>query len=233
MATKKKAATKSVVIKTRWTGEVLFTGNEGESLKDAVARAIANRAYLRGAYLEGADLRGADLRGADLRGADLEGADLRGADLEGADLEGADLRGADLRGADLEGAEGLDANNRPKPLTDEEYQQRAADYRERFPEVPVVLALDSAICNIVNSGQGQLEMGAWHTCETNHCRAGWAIHLAGKQGYKLEAKYGSRVAGGMIYRASTGRWPDFFASTEEALKDICEWGSKQAVTATV
>jgi hypothetical protein len=203
MATKKKAATKSVVIKTRWTGEVLFTGNEGESLKDAVARAIANRAYLRGAYLEGADLRGAD------------------------------LRGADLRGADLEGAEGLDANNRPKPLTDEEYQQRAADYRERFPEVPVVLALDSAICNIVNSGQGQLEMGAWHTCETNHCRAGWAIHLAGKQGYKLEAKYGSRVAGGMIYRASTGRWPDFFASTEEALKDICEWGSKQAVTATV
>lgn len=34
----------------------------------------------------------------------------------------------------------------------------------------------------------------------------------------------------MIYRASTGRVPNFFATNEEALKDICEWGAKSAST---
>ena len=95
-------------IKSRWTGEVLYTyetdaevtGVEyGVQLGKAIREAVAKRAYLRGAYLQGADLQGADLQGAYLRGADLQGAYLRGADLRGADLRGADLRGAYLRGA--------------------------------------------------------------------------------------------------------------------------------------
>jgi hypothetical protein len=64
-------------------------------------------------------------------------------------------------------------------------------------------------------------MRDWHVCETTHCRAGWAILLAGKAGYELEAKLGSaELAGVAIYRASTGRVPYFFDTTERALADI-------------
>jgi hypothetical protein len=70
-------------------------------------------------------------------------------------------------------------------------------------------------------------MSVWHDCNTTHCRGGWAVHLAGAEGYELEKKYDTERAAVMIYRASTGRVPDFFASNQDALKDICEWGAKE------
>jgi hypothetical protein len=173
--------------------------------------ALLEGANLKGANLEGADLRRADLRvaylygaylqGADLRRADLQGADLRGADLEGARLEGANLRGARLgailQGANLQGAIGL-------------------------PYAPVVDDLDAKILAMVDGpdAHGSLDMTLWHTCETTHCRAGWAIHLAGEAGYDLESRLGSATAGSLIYYASTGRVPDFYATTDEALADL-------------
>ena len=110
-----------------------------------------------------------------------------------ADLRGANLRGADLCDADLRGAKGITA--------------------------PVIPNLDDAILAATESG-GKLEMDTWHTCETTHCRAGWAVHLAGVAGYALEDRIGSSAAGALIYHASTGRVPDFFASNETALADI-------------
>jgi hypothetical protein len=100
--TKKKSNV--IQIKSRFSGDVLYEA-EGETLRDVVVKAVAERAYLRGARLSRADLRGADLREADLCEADLSEADLREADLCEADLRGADLRGADLREADLRGAD--------------------------------------------------------------------------------------------------------------------------------
>jgi len=149
-------------------------------------------AYLSGADLRGADMRGADmsdanlsdayLRGADLRGAYMSDANLRGAYLSDAYLSDADLRGAYLRGADLRGADMSDANLRGADLsgaiganldgaetgelTPEEYAQRALEYRQRYPDVPVVPFLDATVCDIVNSGEGELIMETWHTCET-------------------------------------------------------------------
>jgi hypothetical protein len=38
-------------------------------------------------------------------------------------------------------------------------------------------------------------MNTWHTCETTHCIAGWAVHLAGDEGKALEEKHGSYLAG--------------------------------------
>jgi hypothetical protein len=70
-------------IKSRWSGEVLYTYETdaevtcveyGVQLGKAIREAVTKRAYLRGADLRGADLQGADLQGADLRGADLQGA---------------------------------------------------------------------------------------------------------------------------------------------------------------
>ncbi len=184
------------------------------------------RANLRDADLGGADLRGADLGGANLGGANLGGADLRGADLRGADLRDANLRGANLGDANLGGANLRGANLRGAyEKTPAEYAALAAEFREEHPDIPVVVGLVRLICEIVNSGQGKLKMNDWHACETTHCRAGWAIHLAGEAGYALEENRGPEMAGGMIYRASTGRWPNFFASDADALADICAWGN--------
>ena len=152
----------------------------------------------------------ADLRGADLRDAILSGADLRGADLRGADLSGADLRGAILRGADLSGAD----------LSD-------ADFGDL--EIPAVENLDRRILVQIDDNPRSLCMTSWHgSCGTTHCRAGWAITLAGDSGKALESKIGPCAAGALIYHKSTGRVPNFFATDGEAIADIRERATSQA-----
>jgi hypothetical protein len=91
--------------------------------------------------------------------------------------------------------------------------------------VPVVENLDARILAYVENGTGVLDMSRWHGadghwCGTTHCRAGWAVHEAGAPGKVLQDKYGPHRAGMMIYRASTGRAPHFFATNERALEDI-------------
>jgi uncharacterized protein YjbI with pentapeptide repeats len=158
-------------------------------------------ANLSGAYLNGANLRGANLRDADLNGANLSRANLSRADLRGAYLRGANLRGANLREADLNGA-----------------NLRGADLNNEHP-IPIVPNIDAAILAALDTG-GQLEMETWHTCKTTHCRAGWAMHLAGNAGAQLEKQYGPGTAGALIYHVSAGYIPDFYASNEDALADI-------------
>jgi hypothetical protein len=81
--------------------------------------------------------------------------------------------------------------------------------------------LDAQILAKIEAG-AHLEMDAWHKCETTHCRAGWAIMLAGSAGRTLELMYGSEAAGNLIYAASRPgmRQPHFRASNEDALADI-------------
>jgi Pentapeptide repeats (8 copies) len=200
-------------ILNRWSGDIQFTA-EIECAESALARVkvglAAKWAYLRDAVLSGADLSGADLSGAVLsgavlRGADLSGAVLRGADLSDAVLSGAVLRGADLSDAVLSGADLSDAVLSGAVL-------RGA---------PAIPALDSKIIAAIEAG-GKLDMSSWHKCKTTHCRAGWAITLAGEAGAKLEAEYGSAGAGALIYAASypEQRIPIFYASDEDALADI-------------
>jgi uncharacterized protein YjbI with pentapeptide repeats len=185
----------TIEIKHRISGKVLFT-TVAETLRDA---------DLRDADLSYADLRGTDLRGANLRGADLSYADLRGANLRGADLSYADLRGADLSGAYLRGAylSGADLSY--------------ADLRD----IPVIPNIDAAILAAIEAG-GKLDMDNLHTCETTHCRAGWAIALAGEAGKALERKVGPNAAGALIYTASRPgmRVPEFMASDEDAMADL-------------
>ena len=86
--------------------------------------------------------------------------------------------------------------------------------------VPVIDDLDKMVLDSVGDDGAQLNMGNWH-CGTTHCRAGWAITLAGDAGAELERLFGPETAGRLIYEASTGRpAPDFFASNAEALADI-------------
>ena len=154
-----------------------FVRNSGLSEVD-LCGANLSEVDLSGADLRWADLRKANLCGANLRGAILREADLSGAILRGADLHGADLRMADLRGVDLRGARGLDLP--PAELAAER----------------IAAVAESALAN-----ESSLNMLTWHSCETSHCLAGWAIHLAGDEGARLEAEYGPQVAGLLLLGA--------------------------------
>ena len=122
-------------------------------------------------------------------------ADARRADLTDADLTRADLTRANLTGADLTGA--------------------------NLPTIVKVENIDARILAAVESG-GTLKMDSWHTCETTHCRAGWAITLAGDGGRVLEDIYGSAVAGALIYAASrpSKPIPNFYQNTASAMASI-------------
>jgi hypothetical protein len=154
----------------------------------------------------------------------------------------ADLAGANLAGANLAGAIGLPPHLQVAPAdaataTREPWRRRSPEeiaqrYRRSHPDVPVISDLDTKMADVC-SRPDALDMARWHTCKTTHCRAGWAITLAGEAGKKLEEEHGSRRAGAMIYRASTGRAPHFFASNEAALRDIQECAARargEAVT---
>ena len=67
-------------------------------------------------------------------------------------------------------------------------------------------------------------MDTWHTCENTHCRAGWAVTLAGAEGRTLESFYNTELAAMLIYDASA---PDFkinparfYDDNEAALADM-------------
>jgi Pentapeptide repeats (8 copies) len=225
----------------------------------AVKWAIKTRAYLAGAYLSGANLTGTNLAGANLTGAYLSGADLSGANLAGAYLSGADLAGAyladahivdanltradlagaDLAGADLTGANLADANLADANLAGANLDANLADanladaLKISAEEIPVIPNIDAAILAAIEAG-GTLDMSFWHgSCGTTHCRAGWAIHLAGEKGKALEDRIGSQMAGTLIYQASRPKKPApwFFASNEEAMEDIRKCAAEEAAEA--
>ena len=95
----------------------------------------------------------------------------------------------------------------------------AAMYESEFGGVPVVANIDKAIMDSVE--QFGLNMESWH-CGTTHCRAGWAIHLAGKAGYALEELIGPELAGRAIYRKSRPGMPapNFFAPHDAVMQDL-------------
>ncbi len=135
--------------------------------------------------------------------ADLRDAVLTGAVLTRAVLTGAVLTVAVLTRADLRG-------------------------------IPKIENIDAKILSAIEAskakGKAGLDMSTWHTCASTHCRAGWAVVLAGEEGNALEEKVGEHLAGLLIYRESRPgmRIPDFFASDEKAMEDLRECAARQA-----
>ena len=189
-------------------------------------RADLTRAVLRGADLTCAVLRGADLTCAVLSGADLTRADLTCAVLRGADLTRAVLRGADLTCADLTRADLTCAVLTCAVLT--RAVLRGADLRDWEGNDTIAMfavpSLHRKMLAAIETEGCKLDMATWHQCETTHCRAGWAVQLAGPAGKALEWAIGPAAAGALIHLASCpaldGKVPDFYASNEEALADI-------------
>jgi uncharacterized protein YjbI with pentapeptide repeats len=166
---------------------------------DGGTRANLSWADLRGADLREADLRGANLSEANLREANLSWASLREADLSEADLREADLRGADLRGADLRGANLREASLSWADLSG----------AKGLPEDEALLR---RVCEAALA-PGALDMQTWHTCETTHCLAGWAITLSGHAGRVLETAVGPATAGALLIPRASNL---FFATTDKA-----------------
>ena len=66
-------------------------------------------------------------------------------------------------------------------------------YEQPAPEI-IATRLASVAAHALAAPKA-LRMSCWHACKTSHCIAGWAIHLAGEEGYELERKVGSSNAG--------------------------------------
>ncbi len=228
--TKTDVETEDFEVKNRRSNEVQFIAKIDKSdssdnikLGLAVKWGFKSGANLRDANLWGANLLGADLLGADLRGANLrdtnfQGANLRDADLRGADLRGANLRDADLRDADLQGADLRGANFRDANLRDADLGLR----------VPTIKNIHQAVSGAVN--EENLDMRTWH-CRTSHCRAGWVVTLAGKQGSDLETRTSTEIAATLIYWKSDPdlkRIPNFYSSDEDALRDIRDMAKSES-----
>jgi hypothetical protein len=102
-------------------------------------------------------------------------------------------------------------------------EQKTEDGETGFPNVPVIENIHQKILEAIMDNGNKLEMSKWHTCETTHCRAGWVIHLAGEDGYKLEEKTTPVFAAQMIYKKSSAikvSPPRFFENNEIAMDDI-------------
>ena len=90
----------SIKILNRWTNACIWEG-EVETIKEAVAKAIASGANLRGCNLSDSNLSDSDLRGCNLSDSDLRGSNLSDSDLRGCNLSGSDLRGSNLSDSNL------------------------------------------------------------------------------------------------------------------------------------
>lgn len=88
--------------------------------------------------------------------------------------------------------------------------------------IPVIPDIHKRLAAAISDQGCSIEMNQWHSCKTTHCRAGWVIHLAGKEGYALEKATSSVFAAMQIYRASGYDISPcrFYDSNEDAMRDI-------------
>jgi len=107
-----------------------------------------------------------------------------------------------------------------------------------WDKVPIVENLHIKTLEAIENGQ-RLNMGDWHgesddemeepkNCDTTHCRAGFAVHLAGQAGYDLDTAIGTENAATLII-AKSCPWmvdmPNFYTDDDTALRQIEECAS--------
>ena len=101
-----------------------------------------------------------------------------------------------------------------------------------MPKTPIIENIHQKVLEAVNNGV--LKMESWHGdnskndegayCGTTHCRAGWVIVLAGKEGVLLEDVFGTENAAMQIYKKSSPEIrvspTQFYKNNEDAMLDI-------------
>jgi uncharacterized protein YjbI with pentapeptide repeats len=150
-------------------------------MKDRHARwldyAASQGEYSNALHFSHCDLDGVDFSGMDLFEASFYGCSLRGANFADTELKDVKFDDCDLTRADFSGAVFQTTDFDGSILMD----MTGLDY------VPVLPDIDKAVLAAVSQPDCTLDMDGWHgdnddknPCGTTHCRAGWAIHLAGK-----------------------------------------------------
>ena len=114
------------------------------------------------------------------------------ADIRGADIRGADIRGANLIGADLTGT------------------RFSFDYKADP-------SLKGKVLKAVQAEGCALKMDQWHSCETSHCIAGWAVTLH-PEGKELESKSTTYLAGRLLLGLDHNESRIFFTDDAKAME---------------
>ena len=100
----------------------------------------------------------------------------------------------------------------------------------KLPSIAKIDNLFTQIHDRIKDGC-DLEMSCWHTCETVHCIAGWAVVLAGDAGRVAENLLGTNAAGALIINEScpylNGKVPNFTSSNKEGMRFIEECAAKE------
>lgn len=97
-------------------------------------------------------------------------------------------------------------------------------------KIPVIENIHQKVLSAV-SVKDAFDMGTWHKCDTTHCRAGWVVVLAGKEGKLLEEQTDTAFAAQQIYKASSNirvSPPRFYESNEVAMADIIRCAEEEA-----
>ena len=91
------------------------------------------------------------------------------------------------------------------------------------PPIPRIEDIHAKVYKAVSQPRA-LEMGAWHACETTHCRAGWVVTLAGEAGRALERFHNTELAALLIYRESGYHINParFYDTNDAALADMAK-----------
>lgn len=96
-------------------------------------------------------------------------------------------------------------------------------WNESFLNAPKITDIHQKILESCRM-DGALNMNAWHSgCGTTHCRAGWAVHLAGEKGREIEKSTNTAFAAMLIFKASSPirvASARFYDSDEAAMADI-------------
>ena len=112
-----------------------------------------------------------------------------------------------------------------------EQEQTSDDPRIAEVKIPVIENIHQKVLEAVTADTHKLNMSEWHTCDTTHCRAGWVVHIAGKDGYELEKKTSTLFAAQQIYHHSCPDVPvsptRFYEPNEKAMSDIINCAEKE------
>lgn len=99
--------------------------------------------------------------------------------------------------------------------------------------VPVLPNIHKKLLEAVTHNGNKLDMSDWHKCETTHCRAGWIVTLAGKDGAMIEKQTSTLFAAMQIYKASSTIRVSpvrFYETTDVAMKDIERCAAEESAT---
>jgi uncharacterized protein YjbI with pentapeptide repeats len=200
--------TSAILVNAKLIDAILINVNLNHAILN---RAIMIDANLTRAIMTRAIMTDANLTRAIMTDVTLEDAILIDVILKDANLTRAIMIDVILKDANLTRAIMTDANLTRAIMIDVILTR--ADLTGTKTDYQIEDGLLQKVAQAALASDDALDMRYWHTCDTTHCIAGWACHLA-ENGKEIERKYGTQVAGLLLLGADAHS--HFFDTNEEA-----------------